>query len=85
MSKGKTTKVFFKELGIEAEVEVSALIEARKADRRGYATFPATDIDGNELAIPGVNGNPVAVALLLNDSTVKSKGSKKAERTMLGA
>lgn len=81
--KKKTVKLHFAELGITCDVEVSKLQEARKTDRRGYATFPALDSEGNEVAIAGVNGNAVPVAILLNDTSVKSKGKKSTARKML--
>jgi len=81
----ETTPIFFPDLGIACEVDTKKLIEARKNDRRGYATFPGVDSEGNELAIPGIHGNAVQISILLNDNSVKSKGSKKTARKMLGS
>jgi hypothetical protein len=79
----KLTKLYFPELGACFEVDVAKLQSARNSDRRGYATFPALDSEGEEVAIAGSTGLPVPVAILLNDTTVKSKGAKKSKRKML--
>jgi hypothetical protein len=79
------TKLFFPELGMEVDVDVNKLAQARANDRRGYATFNALDAEGEEVAIPGSEGNAVCVSILLNDKTVKSKGSGKKQKKMLTA
>jgi hypothetical protein len=79
----KKIKLNFAELGMEVEVDLDKLKEARKTDNRGYATFNATDSEGEEIAIAGSKGNPVCVQILLNDTTVKSKGKNKAKRKLL--
>jgi hypothetical protein len=71
----KMTKLNFNALGIKCEVETDKLKNARKSDNRGYATFNAVDETGEEVCIPGSKGNPVVVQILLNDTTVKSKGA----------
>ncbi len=83
--KVETTPIFFPELGISCNVNVSKLQEARSQDRRGYATFNGVDSTGEEICIAGSEGNSVPVSILLNDTTRKSKGSKKTVRKMLGA
>ena len=80
-----TETLYFPELGISCNVNVAKLQEARKQDRRGYATFNALDSEGEEVAIAGSEGNAVPVSILLNDSTVKSKGKAKTARKMLGS
>lgn len=85
MGKTELVELHFAELGITCHVDVQKLQEARKADRRGYATFNALDSEGEEVAIAGSEGNAVPVAILLNDTTVKSKGKAKTARKMLGA
>lgn len=79
----KTIKLSFPDLGIECDVELDKLKSARKNDIRGYATFNAVDIEGEEIAIAGSKGNPVVVQMLLNDTTVKSKGANKAKRKVI--
>lgn len=76
-------KLSFPELGIDCEVDTKKLQEARKQDHRGYATFNALDKDSEEVCIAGSKGNPVVVQMLLNDTTVKSKGKDKKGRKML--
>jgi hypothetical protein len=84
--KKDTVKVNFLDLGImNCEVEVARLTKARIEDKRGYAVFPATDSEGDEVAIEGINGNVVPLAILLNDTSVKSKGKDKAKRKILGS
>jgi hypothetical protein len=80
----KTTKVYFPDLGAVLECDAQKLQNARQRDKRGYATFNGVDANGEELAIEGVNGACVPVSILLNDTTVKSKGKSKAKRKMIG-
>ena len=47
--------------------------------------FNAVDESGEEVCISGSQQNAVLVQVLLNDTTVKSKGSGKAKRKMLTA
>jgi hypothetical protein len=81
----KTIKLTFPELGISCDVDVKKLQEARKLDHRGYATFNALDSDSEEVCVSGSKGNPVVVQMLLNDTTVKSKGAGKKARKILSA
>jgi hypothetical protein len=77
------TELHFEELGIKCQVDVKKLQKARNQDRRGYATFPALDSEGEEVAIAGSTGLPVSIAILLNDTTVKSKGKSKNQKKIL--
>lgn len=79
----KKIKLSFPALGINCEVEVAKLQQARTQDIRGYATFNAVDEHNEEVCISGSKKNAVVVQMLLNDTTVKSKGSSKSARKML--
>ncbi len=83
--KTDTVKLHFEELGITCNVDISKLQQARSKDRRGYATFNAMDTDNEEVCIAGSQDNDVVVQILLNDSSVKSKGKSKGKKKRLGA
>jgi hypothetical protein len=82
----KKMTLHFEELGITMDVDVKKLQEARDNDRRGYATFNATDSENEEVCLAGNKPDIfVPVQLLLNDTSRASKGKKKKVRKVLDA
>lgn len=83
MGKENSITLNMPQVGGKFTFDLDKLKEGRSTDKRGYATTAFVTDSGDSACIPGADGKPVEITLLLVDKSKKSKGEGKSPKSML--